>query len=400
KSSKPAKTKPLSPVYDETRKRWRLSVPAKVSPDGTRQRRYFETKKQAELEAFRLTGDRSRLGTEATRLNGQQAGDAVKALSILEPTGASLTEAAKAYLKTWQARQASKTFAEAWQVREREMEGLSASHRRTTETVGRRLCGRLGKVKLSDLTHGQLRDVLQAEYPTPHSFNLALRTAGPVFTMAVREGWASENIAKRIQKMNTGRHEITILSLNECRKLLTCARDYRAREDLPAFLRVDASRSTAALALMLFSGIRPGGEITRLDWNDIDVEAGTVFVSNRKSKVDRSRFFNMPSTLRAWLETIPPEQRQGDIVPPNWNKVWKVIRREAGIAHSGQDQLRKTFASAHLQHFGDVNATRSIMGHEAGDVLFTNYRGLMRPADAAAFWQILPGASEGLRVVG
>lgn len=176
--------------------------------------------------------------------------------------------------------------------------------------------------------------------------------------------------------------------------------DFRGRgEDWPDYLKVDASGAGAALALMLFAGVRPA-EVTRLDWQNVNLEDGTVFIPSQKAKTDRSRYFEMPDTLRAWLEVVPASERTGPICPPNWKKVWQGIRREAGIA-DGQDQLRKSFASYHLAAFADVKLTREIMGHEVGDVLFTNYRGLVTKADALSFWQIMPeGMGATLRSVG
>ena len=220
-------------------------------------------------------------------------------------------------------------------------------------------------------------------------YEQALRTLAPVFSLALIEGWTTENPCKRIQKKQTGRHEVKILTLSQCRKLMVSAIDYREKEDLPDFMRVDARGAIPALALMLFCGVRPGGEITRLSWEDIDLQSGTCFVSNRKAKTDRSRHFTIPDTCKAWLQLTPLTERTGSITPPNWKKCWQAIRRNAGISDL-QDGLRKTFASCHLQYFNDVKLTRSIMGHEQGDVLFTNYRGLIKPKDAAAFWEILP----------
>jgi integrase len=139
---------------------------------------------------------------------------------------------------------------------------------------------------------------------------------------------------------------------------------------------------------MLFAGVRPH-ETARLDWADIDMEEGNVLVRNTKAKTDRSRYFQMPDTLKAWLEVVPEEEREGSIVPPSWKRVIGLIRKKAGISEE-RDVLRKTFATAHLGYFKDVNLTRSIMGHEVGDVLFQHYRGLMKPKDARAFWEILP----------
>lgn len=381
------------PISQTSTGSWRYDLPAPLSPTGKRQRKTFETKMLAEISR-QADLERNRIyGTEAYMLKASQAADAVKAIEILEPYEKTLTDAARFYSE-WRTQQASsKAFAEVWLERVEALTGRSCSYLRTVEHVGSKLLPEFGKKLVCNITHDELRTVLNQAYPTAHGFNAALRTLAPAFKLAVTEGWATENPCDRIRKKQTGRHEIKILTLSQCRKVMSSAIDYRTREDFPDFVRVDARGAVPALALMLFAGVRPGGEITRLEWDDIDLEAGTVFVSNRKAKTDRSRHFTLPDTCKAWLEQTPVIDRTGKITPPNWKRCWQAIRRNAGISDL-QDGLRKTFASCHLQHFGDVNLTRSIMGHEQGDVLFTNYRGLIKPANAAAFWQILPTGDE------
>ena len=389
KKSKPKKVKPLTPVYDEGRKSWRLSIPATLSPTGKRQRLFFESKKLAELEAMRIKGNSERWGTEGRSISATLAEDAARAAAILEKFDVTLTHIAKLYKEQKQLEAESKTFIEVWEERLNSLTACSDRYLQTVEQVGNKLLPIFKDTLVCNIKHDELRTALNKSYPTAHGFNTALRVIAPVFNLAVTEGWATENPCQRIQKKQTGRHEVKILTLSQCRKVMSSAIDYRQREDLPGFMRVDARGAIPTLALMLFCGIRPGGEITRLSWEDIDLQSGTVFVSNRKSKTDRSRHFTMPDTCKAWLELTPLTERTGSIVPSSWKKCWQAIRRNAGISDL-QDGLRKTFASCHLQHFGDVKETRSILGHEQGDVLFTNYRGLIKPSDAAAFWQILP----------
>lgn len=380
---------------------WRYDLPAAMSPTGKRQRRTFLTKGQAEM-ARQKDLERHRLyGIEGHALPASLATQAAKAAELLEPTGASLLEAARAYLEQWQQQRQSRPFSELWEIREAELEGKSDKHRNANESLGRKLMPALGAKLVSNISHEHIRDALNDAYPTAHGYNLALRNLRPAFALAVREGWATTNPCERLKPKATARRDVAILNLNQCRKLMASTLDYRQKgKDWPEYLKVDATGSTAALALMLFAGVRPA-EVTRLDWDNVNLSDGTVFVSAQKSKTDRSRFFDMPDTLRVWLETVPPAERTNAIVPPNWKKAWQAIRREVGITDE-RDQLRKTFASCHLQAFGDINATRSIMGHEAGDVLFTNYRGLVTKRDAVKFWGIRPEAasSPALRAVG
>lgn len=147
--------------------------------------------------------------------------------------------------------------------------------------------------------------------------------------------------------------------------------------------------------MILFAGIRPT-EIRRLEWEDIDLDTGTIFISNQKAKTDRSRYIEMPETLKAWVNDYAPGllERTGSVTGANWKRKIQLIRQQAGIATEGRDQLRKTFASMHLAAYEDVSKTRSILGHETSEVLFTNYRGAVAKKTALQFWDILPTQNE------
>ena len=116
-------------------------------------------------------------------------------------------------------------------------------------------------------------------------------------------------------------------------------------------------------------------------------------VSNQKAKTDLSRYFEMPDTLKEWLSCVPLEDRIGRVCPPNWKRIYQAVRRVAGIG-ADKDILRKSFVTYHLAAYHDVNKTRSIIGHETGDVLFQHYRGLATRKEGNAFFEILPTSGE------
>jgi integrase len=390
------KSKELSPVYDTKRKSWRLSVSPSLSPSGKRQRLFFETQKLADLEADRLKGMAGRWGTEGRKIPAALAEDAVKASAVLKKYDVSLLQVARFYESHKKLENRSKTFADAWEIFESTRANKSDAHQSTLERIGNKLVAHVGSILVCNITADSIRSAIRQDFKTAHTFNLALRCVSPAFNMAVREGWTLENPCERIDKIDTGRAEVAVLNLNQSRKLMTVFADYRDDESIPENLRVDASGALAAVAIMLFGGVRPV-ETSRLEWSDVDMSEGTILVSNRKAKTDRSRYFKMPDALQDWLATVPMTERIGSITPSNWKRVWQIVRKKAGIGDY-RDGLRKTFATMHLAAFDDVNKTRSIMGHEAGDVLFQNYRGLVRPKDAKAFWQILPDSIDAQEV--
>ena len=368
--------------------RWSYDLPPSLSETGRRQRKTFKTRKLAELSREADFKRNHLYGMEGRMIPASLAQDAVKASELLATFDVTLYEVPRDYVERRKRDRSSKPFSELWDFFCESRANKSDTYNRTLNQMGEKLRPLIGKKLVSQLGHDELRTAIRQSYPTAFGFNLCLRSVSAAMNVAVREGWCPANPCKRIAKIDTGRKEIEVLTLNQCRKLFELCKDYKKDESLKYYEKVDATMAYPAIALMLFAGVRPH-ETTRLDWSDIDMEEGNVLVRNTKAKTDRSRYFKMPATLRAWLEQVPETERFGPIVPPSWKRVIGLIRKKAGISDE-HDILRKTFATAHLGHFKDVNLTRSIMGHEVGDVLFQHYRGLMKPSDASAFWDILP----------
>ena len=381
----------LKPRKNNTGK-WELNIPADYSPTGKRSRVIFKTKKLADLEAERLKSQKLRWGSEGRSIQADTAADAKKAAAILAPYGVTLVEVAKQYVEEMKARSESKTFSEMWKYFDETRETKSDAHRRTISQIEDKLSLSIGDKLVCDLKHTELRKAIRAKWKTPHGFNLILRTISPAFNLAVKEGWLLVNPCTRIETIDTGRVTIKALDLGQCRKLFVSCKDYREDKAMPQNLRVDCRKAFAAFAVMTFGGVRPQ-ETERLEWDDIDMVEGTLKVSNQKAKTDRSRYFEMSDTLKEWLSCVPLEDRIGHVCPPNWKRIYQAVRRVAGIG-ADKDILRKSFVTYHLAAYHDVNKTRSIIGHETGDVLFQHYRGLATRKEGNAFFEILPTQGE------
>ena len=58
----------ITPIYDKSRKRWRLSIPKKYSLSGKRERKFFGKKRAAEIEAERLKAMLAQWGSQSRKL--------------------------------------------------------------------------------------------------------------------------------------------------------------------------------------------------------------------------------------------------------------------------------------------------------------------------------------------
>jgi integrase len=99
----------------------------------------------------------------------------------------------------------------------------------------------------------------------------------------------------------------------------------------------------------------------------------------------------MQPNLREWL--LPLRKHRGGVTPDNFAKQLEAARAAAGIEDWPDNGLRHSFASYHLAHFKDAKALALEMGHTNEDMIFTNYRQLVKPKEAERYWNIRPAAT-------
>ena len=316
--------------------RWTVSIPAAMSETGSRQRKSFPSESAAKLFAGKL---RASLAGGNSVISSELANEARSALRILAPLGIGLIEAAR----------------EIAQIRNRSIDPETFRERLTRAQVaneGRwrpRYADDIAKLakwlpastldaKCADLDAIAIRD--------------GLREMGAVATSTLdnraRYAAAILNHRERHHKST----EIVILTFAQAIKVLGACRDNDER---------------MAVSLLLFAGIRPDGELSRLDWSDV---LGTsIYISPEVSKTGSDRI--VPVTVRL-ARLIDDHPQTGPVQPASWKRSIQRIRRECGI--TAQDVFRHTFASNFLAAFGEESA-KNAMGHtEGSQTLFRHYR--------------------------
>src|SRR4029450_9574808 len=141
------------------------------------------------------------------------------------------------------------------------------------------------------------------------------------------------------------------------------------------------------LAIGLFAGLRPE-EINKLRWEDLDFHEGTIRVNASAAKTRKKRFAEISDNLRAWLQ--PYAGRIGPIAPPNLQKLRRATMKAAKIDKWTQDGVSTYVASAHYAFHRDPARTAVIMGHRDQNMLLTHYRDIMKPSEAARYWNLAP----------
>lgn len=181
------------------------------------------------------------------------------------------------------------------------------------------------------------------------------------------------------------RYILAILGYRERHRSTATIRILTGDEVAAMFEACETADEKRAIAVLLFAGIRPdaeGGEISRLQWEDVG--ARYITVHPEVSKTDSDRLVPITPRLRAELKGHP---KTGPVAPAGWRKRWQRIRKAAKI--SGQDVTRHTFASHFLAWKGEKD-TKAAMGHTAGsETLFRHYRRAVSPAAGRAYFQEL-----------
>jgi integrase len=371
--------------------------------DGKRIRKYFGTRKAAEtfIEAEQIR--RENLGKRATHIDGALAEDALRASDILEPTPYTLLDAARlvahAHCKlephSVRIDDAINEQAAAIERRKRSVsinhlvdefianrraKGKSEIYIRDLTTRLRRFKELMGDRIVAEITSGDVDHWIQSLSVGPQTQNNFRAVLSAMWTFAVRRGYASANVIQLVDKTSVVRDQIPTFSIEQLSSLLAAAP--------PAFLPV--------LVIGAFGGLRPE-EINKLRWEDLDFHERTIRVNASAAKTRKKRFAEISDNLAAWLE--PYAGRSGLVAPPNLQKLRRATMKAADIGTWPPDVLRHSFASAHYAFHRDPARTAMVLGHRDQNMLLTHYRDIMKPSEAAKYWQIAPETASDAKII-
>ena len=206
---------------------------------------------------------------------------------------------------------------------------------------------------------------------TRNTYRRDLRT---LFSFCVTRNYCAANPAAQSQRAKEIAPPVGILNVDEIARLLECC--------VPTVVPY--------IAIGAFAGLR-AAEIERLDWKEIDLTNGLIEVTAAKSKTAKRRLVKILPNLDAWLRlTVKPG---GPVVPPNLRALLLKSRANAGVKNWPPNALRHSYASNHIAHFHDAAALALQLGHTHTGLIFEHYRQVVKPTDAARYWQIMPSAT-------
>lgn len=372
------------------RHRWRLFIPARFSATGKRRAIYYNTKSDAEKDAHALR-NKYAAGEMliSSVLTPDSARDAQAALSTLRTAGLDITLREAAQIAVERNRELLRGIPVSELLKRyadevSESRAWSTKYRCTWRQYSAKFAAKFGERNVSTLTEHELQEWHASQYSSASYFNSALAVISPAFTWAVNKRILRENPFDRIERRKVQSTEgVDIFTLSECRSLLDAAQ---------------ANGTLLPFSILLFAGIRPN-ELTRLTWADIREDAdAALFIHIRPtvSKTRSVRLVRIREPLRSLIATELKHSPSGPLVPTGWQRKAKVTRAAAGLQNRA-DAARHSFASYLLAAGESVDSVRADLGHSKGsDMLFKHYRGIVSPADAAAFWSMTLSDTEPL----
>ena len=144
------------------------------------------------------------------------------------------------------------------------------------------------------------------------------------------------------------------------------------------------------IAVGAFAGLRTA-EIVRLDWRDIRLAQGLIEVPASKAKTASRRLVPITPNLAEWLK--PHAKAFGPVCDPSQvhHGFKRITRPDSGITWK-RNALRHSFISYRVAQIQNVPQVALEAGNSP-QMIFSNYRELVTPQDAAAWFAISPQAA-------
>jgi integrase len=346
--------------WQQPRKRWMVDSRTK---DGG-QRRFFATKVEAESWA------------DLQRVRRHNEGCAAFDDAELREHGWSIADAIRFAVKHLRTQKASVAIDAAVRdlIETKIAAGRSAGYCDSLRSKLARLISQLGNRSIGQISTGDLESFLAGLKVSPATRNTYRRDCRTLWSFAEKRGWVSMNVAARTERAKAIDKPPGILTPEEAAMLLAESQD----ADLRAFH-----------AIGLFAGLRVA-EINKLNWRNVDLAGGFIEVSAAMSKTRARRLVPIQENLKAWL--TPIARPVGAVVGENLRERHLEARKRAGIVKWPENAVRHSFVSYRLAATGNAAQTALESGHNQS-ILFAHYRELVRPADAARYWAIKPGAT-------
>ncbi len=315
----------------------------------------------------------NRIGEKAKKLSTDSLLDASRAIEVLKGS-ASLEVAARFYVSHHTPAGGEKTIQELYDgyYLSRQLANRRPDTLRDIRGYLQPFTQDFGDTPVQNVTIADLERWMQKQNGSPRTRNKRRIHLVGLFNYAVDRKYCTENPASALVRANVDKTKAYIIPPKDAAALM-------------AYTEKDEPEMAPYLALCLFAGLRPAGEMSRLDWKDIDLDRKEIFITDTISKTGDERYIDIQPNLLLWLE--PYTQPRGPIFFSR--RKFERIRRKIKI-HWEPNCMRHSFGSYHLAQYDNAGKTALQMGHRDIGTLFEYYRRAVRKEDADNFWSIVP----------
>jgi integrase/recombinase XerD len=374
-----ASLKPYRSTTASAARPWCVDVPPRLSENGKRKRLFFETRNDALAECGKLKTRKDNFGFSLNAMTPVRIAEASEAYKLLDPLNIALLDAVRAHIQAHKQRTASVSYLELFnQYLDAKQDRNPAYLRELASTRDRfpSLHDRLA----SDITHLDLAPLL--DVISPGGRNPVMRYLRAVFFFGIKRGYLTENPIARLDFAEVKRKEIETIPSDKVKAMLVHALE----NDLGLL---------PYLVFGFFAGVRPDGELQKVEWQDIKLAEGTIVIRPEVSKTNRRRFPKISTNAAAWIEVYRQHGGtfEGKVAPYSDSELRehrKANWTAAGVTKWIQQGMRHTFCSNWLALHKDVNELVLQSGHDSVDTMWRNYHKGVTEAEAKKFWAINP----------
>ncbi len=347
----------------------------------------FETLEAAKAYAAKQEIEAQNAGTRAASTIGDKERRALlDGAESLKPYGKSVADAVAFYLAHLKASVKSSTVEQTIASLLAAKVSANKSPRHLSDLRSRlgRFSKDFGSRPIGSISHEEIDPWLAGLNLAPVGHNNSRRVLANLFNFAAERGFAPSGIMRKTARKKVSTDEPEILTVAQADALI--------RNAHPSI--------RAALVIGLFCGCREA-EVGKLTWQSVDIEGEVVTIGASISKVNQRRTIRLKENAVAWL--MPLRQTGGKIMPTGREALahLQAARNAAGFGAPRDctaenalrpwpsNALRHSYASYALSQWPDAAALALEMGNSPA-VILRHYRSLVKPAAAAAFWNITP----------
>ena len=380
----------LTPHLDKKRGKWRLSISAKISQTGKRQRLWFDSHSLALGAANRIKLQHDQFGYSLRMLPPARLTEATEVWAMLDKAAASgsapsgsLRSIAFKEIKARKQREKSISLNSLFDLYLEKLKRNQRSEHYIKDFKWLRgMFKEFLEEKVSDLTS---KDIAYAfEELSSGQFNYQLRLIVAVFNYAVKLGYLKSNPALNLEAIHRQKVEVKPLPNEIVRGMLNAATSSEWIELLPY------------LSLGFFCACREA-ELSKILWSDVFLAESRLLIRASVSKTKRKRYIEIPPNCLEWLRlylsqtTVQPEERilrsftqsqLRDARAANW-------KAAGGIGPEPQNSKRRTCASCHIALHEDYDRLSLQLGHTSSQMSLQHVGGVTRK-EATEYFQIRP----------